>query len=476
VDEFADFIFDHPVGEKERWYWDSDFDVEFGEGEGHCMRISRLWSTVPVLLSVCLLSWTLLSVHAQGKANTEIAQERELPGPGRRVRGEDGRPSENQDWQARRHEREQATTSSSKPTGLVVVLAPGKPGEQLELRALNNPFISGVSAQMNWRDIEPVQGQPDWSRLDELFAAAESGKKWVHLLIFPGYFAPAWAKEGAEADMFAIQYGPGAGTIEKLPMPWDKVYLTRWFAFLKQLSDRYGSLPAFRMIGAAGPTSVSTEMTLPNRPQDHRKWLDHSYTMKKYQGAWQEVFRVYAAYFPNQCVSLTAPGVPILGPGTQDPDERKRARVAIVDQAFGILGRRLALEGDNLHAGYVRVDGPDLTGFLNSYSGRIITGLEMRCPAERGSLAMGAEGDPPLALRRSINKGMQLNTAGQHINYLGIYAKDVVADEMQPVLQYAASLFEGKQLPERSPEVGQRVRGEESRSSENEDSERGIER
>jgi hypothetical protein len=334
-----------------------------------------------------------------------------------------------------------ASTDEPAPSGLAVVVAAGKQEGRLGLQALNNPFISGVSAQIDWRDIEPVQGQLDWSRLDELFAAAESGKKWVHLLIFPGYFAPAWAKEGAEADMFPIQYGPGAGTIEKLPMPWNKVYLTRWFAFLKQLSDRYGSSPAFRMIGAAGPTSVSTEMTLPNNPQDHRKWLDHSYTVEKYLGAWQEVFRVYAAYFPNQCVSLTAPGLPILGPGTQDPDERKRARVAIVDQAFGILGRRLALEGDDLHAGYVRAGGPDLTGFLNSYSGRIITGLEMRCPAERGSLAMGAEGNPPLALRMSINKGMQLNTAGQHINYLGIYAKDVVADEMQPVLSYGASLF-----------------------------------
>jgi hypothetical protein len=96
----------------------------------------------------------------------------------------------------------------------------------LELQALNNPFISGVAVQMNWRNIEPVQGQPDWSKLDALFAAAESAKKWVHLLIFPGFFAPGSAKERAQADLFPIQYGPGKGTIEKLPMPWDRVYLS----------------------------------------------------------------------------------------------------------------------------------------------------------------------------------------------------------------------------------------------------------
>jgi hypothetical protein len=54
---------------------------------------------------------------------------------------------------------------------------------------------------------------------------------------------------------------------------------------------------------------------------------------------------------------------------------------------------------------------------------------------------MGAAGDPPLALRRSIDKGMEPNQAGKRVNYLEVYEKDVLAEEMQPVLKYAASLF-----------------------------------
>jgi hypothetical protein len=61
---------------------------------------------------------------------------------------------------------------------------------------------------------------------------------------------------------------------------------------------------------------------------------------------------------------------------------------------------------------------------------------------------MGAPGDPPLALRRSIDKGMQPNNAGQHVNYLEIYLPDVLADEMQPVLSYGASLFAQEQNPQ----------------------------
>jgi len=76
------------------------------------------------------------------------------------------------------------------PIGLVVVLPPGGEKEQKELQAINNPYINGVAVQMNWRDIEPTEGQPDWSRLDEIFSAAESPNKWVQLLIFPGCFLP----------------------------------------------------------------------------------------------------------------------------------------------------------------------------------------------------------------------------------------------------------------------------------------------
>ena len=76
-----------------------------------------------------------------------------------------------------------------------------------------------------------------------------------------------------------------------------------------------------------------------------------------------------------------------------------------------------------------------------SYIGRIVTGFQMGTSAERNSKFMGAEGDPPLALRRSIDNAMKLNNSGKHVNYLEIHEEDVLTDEMQPVLRYGASLF-----------------------------------
>jgi hypothetical protein len=219
-------------------------------------------------------------------------------------------------------------------------------------------------------------------------------------------------------------------------MPWDQLYLSRWFAFLSLVSARYGNAPAFRVIAADGPTSVSEEGTLPNSRGDLKKLQALGYTSSKLIGAWQKVLRVYSDDFPKQYVSLAA------GP----------TRQAVVDDAIATLGRRFALQSNDVHAGA----GPNGSNseqedqFVIGYNGRVITGLEMRGGAEGASRVMGAQGNPPQALRKSIAIAMTPNANGQHINYLEISKPDVIAQEMQPVLRDAASSF-GTSAPVREP-------------------------
>ena len=136
-------------------------------------------------------------------------------------------------------------------------------------------------------------------------------------------------------------------------MPWDRVYLDRWFAFVQRLGERYGRSPAFRMIAAAGPTSVSEEMSLPPGPSDMQKLLSDGYTPAKYLGAWEETFHVYAGAFPNQCVSLAS----------------GKRNIEVVERAIRIFGRRLTIQSNDLHAGRAQAEAPDNTEFINSYSG-----------------------------------------------------------------------------------------------------------
>ena len=328
------------------------------------------------------------------------------------------------------------------PHGLVVVLE-NKPQEsQLDLRVLKNPYIRGVALQIRWRDIEPVQGQPDWSKLDQLLAAAASSNKWVQFLIFPGFFSPSWAMEGAQTVTFPIQYGPGKGTLERLPLPWDRVYLGHWFDFLKQLSLRYGKSPALRVVAAAGPTSVSAEFTLPHKPEEIQKWKAVGYTPNKYIAAWQKVFEVYAADFPNQYVSLSlGSGINIDERSERNVRAGKPTKEAIIGEATRILGRRFALQDSNLDGNPDPRRGPHGVPLVIGYNGRIVTGFQLRTSCVRNSGNMGAEGDPQLALKKAINRGTQPNSNGYRSNYLEIYETDVLANEMQPMLSYGASLF-----------------------------------
>ena len=308
-------------------------------------------------------------------------------------------------------------------------------------RIFADPDISGVAVQVDWQTLEPQEGRFDWTDLDALFAHAVASKKWVHLLIFPGFFSPSWALDGAQTEPFPIQYGPGRGEVRPLPLPWDATYLSRWFAFLKAVGERYGRSPVLRLVAADGPTSVSAEFSLPNTPRDVRRWQAAGYTSDRYEHAWATAFREIGADFPDQCISLSqGAALGIDGGGQIDPEEPARTRQAIVDAGIAALGDRFALQMSDVHAG----PGPralppaDEDALVIGYNGRIITGFQMRTSAERESAVMGAAGDPPLALRRSIDLALAPNAAGHRIDYLEIYAADVEAAEMRTVIHTAA--------------------------------------
>jgi hypothetical protein len=417
------------------------------------MKSFRLCPTVAILIGVCLPSCQRPSALAAGENDEAAAPQGtrvaftnsvESPSPVASTLVPAVQPGGSAPaTEPKEHDPGTPPTLGSPPSGLVAV-KPVRKVTAFDPKTVTNPFINGLSIQIEWSTLEPAQGKPDWSKLDELFAAAEASKKWVHVMVYPGFNSPPWALEGAKCEQFERQYGPKKGEIEKLPMPWDDVYLTRWLSFLKALHARFGKSPAFRMIAAAGPTSISAEMTLPQKLQDIHIWKSDGYTPRKYIEAWRRVLQFYATEFPNQYVSLSVgAGIGINDDGKNDSSEPARTRQAVIEQAISIFGRRFVLMNNDLHAGPMQ---HEVTDLVRRTSGRVLTGLEMRCPAEVGtcSASLGADGDPPNALRRSITKGIEPGDTGQHVNFLEIYEPDVLAAEMQPVLREAASMFERK--------------------------------
>jgi hypothetical protein len=237
---------------------------------------------------------------------------------------------------------------------------------------------------------------------------------------------------------FAIVYGPGSksGQLLPLPVPWDQTYLSRWFTFLKVIGQRYENRPSFKMIAAAGPTSVSSEMSLPNTADDLVKWRQVNYTSKKYIDAWKQTFEAYSTTFPHQFFSLALyPGLPI-------PNKKQRTSTREAVIRIGLqYPHQFALEEDGLNASKANSDATFGYTAVMEHVGQIATGFMMSTSAVLRPQNMGTSNDPAVALKQAIDRGMTPNSAGQRVDYLGIYEPDITAEGTQSVLRYGASLF-----------------------------------
>lgn len=306
-------------------------------------------------------------------------------------------------------------------------------------KTYSNPFISGLSFRVGWKEIELIDNSFNWEKLDTVFEKAAANGKSVRFILIPGFETPEWALRGTENDKFYRKYGQGAGKYEKLPMPWDKTYLDRWFSFLAEVSRRYGEKQEFVAIAVAGPTSVSAEMSLPNAEEDLQKWLLHGYRPSKYISAWEQVFSQYAEIFPNQHFSLALyPGLPINEKGEIDNQERSKTREQVINLGLN-YPRQFSLQTSGLNAG----KDDDGAGYdiVRSHSGQIVTGFQMSTSATRNPEKMGNPDSPARALKLSIDKGLKPNEKGKVIKYLEIYEPDVLNPDIQSVLEYGLKMM-----------------------------------
>ena len=152
------------------------------------MRISRRYL---VLLGISLLSlsWTSLPARAQRQVLADPAPQRPQAVPC-------------------------ASSDDATPSGLAVVLPPGEKGYKSgNFEALRNPFVSGIAVQINWRDIEPVEGNPDWSSWMCSLPPRLHPKNGCSSTSSPVFFLRNGPWRERKTDLFMIPYGPDHGTV-----------------------------------------------------------------------------------------------------------------------------------------------------------------------------------------------------------------------------------------------------------------------
>jgi hypothetical protein len=169
---------------------------------------------------------------------------------------------------------------------------------------------------------------------------------------------------------FDFTYGShGAGY---LPIPWDPAYLHRWINVVRWMASRYADNPELSMVSADGPTSVSEEMSLPNKTtgdlglesknepppmsdsdpsSDLDEWIALGYTPQAYEDAWSYVFTKYAALFNRQFISFSIfQGLPINDGEIDDSESLLTLENVLKEGEHDVGAARFVFQGDGLTA------------------------------------------------------------------------------------------------------------------------------
>ena len=328
---------------------------------------------------------------------------------------------------------------SDPPTGLVAfgIYQPGH--IPFPSQVFTDPSVSGVGLFAQWSNLEPAPNTINWSILDCVFAQADAHDKFVSLALSPGFTTPGWVLglPGVQAQSFTFSYDNKASA-RLLPLPWNEPYLQQWFTFLQAVAARYGTNPAFRLIQVGGPTSVSTEMSLPDRTSgdgalptstggsDIAEWIQLGYTPARYVAAWREAFARYHALFPEQYLGLALyPGLPIGDTGNPDPSQKNATRLDVI--AVGLqYKQQFDLQDDGI-TGVVAPPSDPAYNAVMANCGNIVTGLQN---ATSATVYPGAQGPLGLALGHVVAGGA---------DFWSVYFQDVVNPAMQQVMAQASS-------------------------------------
>jgi len=302
--------------------------------------------------------------------------------------------------------------------------------------------VSGVDLNAQWSNLEPKAGTYDWPILDCVFAQADLHHKYVALTLTPGFTSPPWVLQlpGVQAQTFKYSYF-GKAPARPLPLPWNQPYLTSWFTFLQAVAARYGTNPEFRLIQVAGPTSVSSEMSLPDRTSgdtalpasangsDVAEWMSLGYTPTRYADAWREAFTAFHRMFPDQYLGLALyPGLPIGDDGRADPSQTGATRLDVI--AAGMQYRaQFALEEDGVKGGVPPPSDPGYNAVMAN-CGAIVTGVQN---SRSTTASPGDQGPPADALVHVVAAG---------VDFWEVYTSDVLNPSMQNVWAKA-----GTELP-----------------------------
>ena len=286
--------------------------------------------------------------------------------------------------------------------GVYVLNCEGRPLPYLS-SFLNNPNLDGFSLRAGWEQVEPSEGNYNWSMFDPVVDYAHQYGKKVMLRVIAGARTPEWVYDAGAFPYVFIDNDPWRSTYGEeltVPIPWDPIYQEKWANLVAVMGQRYADHPAVKIVAITGP-GHGGEMHLGDKG-NQAAWTAMGYTNAVMTQAWIDATDVYREAFPHQHLSIG-----IAHPVAFGQPAQVVAGVAAyaADVGVGLQGNWLSAK---LNPQF------DLYQFVAAHSQFTPVGFQELCSAQRP------------AFGGSMGRAMELAYAANSC-YIEFYAGDIDA-------------------------------------------------
>lgn len=176
-----------------------------------------------------------------------------------------------------------------KPTGYYAMTGLNTSATQKE-ELLALPFVNGMTSYISWSELEPTQGELNFSKIDADIALAKSKGKKLTIGIFTGRDSlPEWI-DSAGVRTWTTSQG------KKLVHPTDQKFIALWTERVKQLGLQYANNDAVVQVTICGATGTLCGPRYPELPAD----VSYADLIKN----WSEVITAYMQAFPATYLNL----------------------------------------------------------------------------------------------------------------------------------------------------------------------------
>jgi hypothetical protein len=308
-------------------------------------------------------------------------------------------------------------------------------GQKASASALANPDVVGVTIRQNWADLEPTEGQFDFTFLDSEVARATTAGKQILLRINTQAAKPAWVTAAIQQAGGTFFTFDDNGVPATIPVFWDPTFLAKKKAMITALGVHLSGSSALKIVATSFANAISEDWSVPHTPPEVLDWFAAGYTTAKLLDAGKQIIDTTMAAFPNQYVTLAIGGNGhVGGTGNLDPTATYVAENAIATARASWPGRLIA-QINSLSTFNPPAPGPNDSAWNLLWNSRPDVAAQMvywcyNEPTYR--VNGGAPGDPATVLSTSVDAALSYG-----VNYIEVYQTDVL--NLPGVITYARS-------------------------------------